>query len=120
MIEKKIISICKRVVSMGIGIPLLLTLETAVMKKIEEEGVPPESAPFQVMQAIEYYNRNGGMKKQLYDITLAGERILARQNNAINTFMKLQISGMTEDQILNLCETIDGSRPMNSSSFSAI
>jgi hypothetical protein len=48
------------------------------------------------------------------------KEILARQNNAINTFMKLQLSGMTEGQILNLCKTIDGSQPMNSPSFSAI
>jgi len=29
-----------------------------------------DSAPFQVLQDIEYYNRNGGMNKQLYDTTL--------------------------------------------------
>jgi hypothetical protein len=62
---------CKHVVSMGIEIPLLLTLETAVIKKIEQEGVLLESKPFQVMQDIECYNKNSGMKKQLYDITLA-------------------------------------------------
>jgi hypothetical protein len=55
---QKIVPMCKRVVSMGIGIPLLLALETAVIKKIEEVGVPPESAPFRVMQEIECYNSN--------------------------------------------------------------
>jgi hypothetical protein len=109
---QKIIPMCKHVVSMGIDFPLLLTLETAVIKKVEEEHIPPESAPFQVMQEIEYYNRNGGIKKQLYDTTLQVgmvKEILGRQNNAINTFMKLQISGMTEAQILNLCKTIEAS-----------
>jgi len=41
-------------------------------------------------------------KKQLNDTWMQIQmvkEILARQNNAINTFMKLQISGMTEDQI---------------------
>jgi hypothetical protein len=40
------------------------------------------------MQDIEYYNRNGGMKKKLYDTALQVgmvKEILGRQNNAINT-----------------------------------
>ena len=36
---QKIVPMCKRVVSMGMGIEISVTLETAVIKKIEEEGV---------------------------------------------------------------------------------
>lgn len=54
---------CEQVMKLGIGIPLLLALEAAVIKKIEEEDAPPESSPFQVMQNIEYYNRNGGIEE---------------------------------------------------------
>ena len=92
---------CKHVVSMGIETPLLLTLETAVIKKIKQEGVLPESKPFQVMQDIECYNKNSGMKKQLYDITLAVtmvKEIFGAPDIAMNTFMKLKIFGMTEDK----------------------
>ena len=49
------------------------------------------------------YDKNGGMKKQLYDTTLRVDmvkEILGRQNSTINAFMKLQIFGMTEDEIL--------------------
>ncbi|WP_162477952.1 hypothetical protein [Nitrososphaera sp. AFS] len=45
------------------------------------------------MHDTEYCNLNGGMKKQLRDITLQVYKVnekLARQNNAINTSMKLQ------------------------------
>jgi hypothetical protein len=82
----------KHVISTGIEFPLLVALETAVIKKIEEDGVSPESAPFQVMQDIEYYNRNGGMKKQLHDTIMQiniVKEILRRQNNAINNFHEI-------------------------------
>ena len=76
--------------------------------KIEEEDIPPKFAPFQVFQEIEYYNRNDRVKKKRMM-----REILTRQNSAINSFMKLQISGITEDQILNLYKTIDDSQPCN-------
>jgi hypothetical protein len=53
------------------------------------------------MQDIECYNKNSGMKKQLYDITLAVtmvKEIFGAPDIAMNTFMKLKIFGMTEDK----------------------
>jgi len=49
---QKIVPMCKHVISMGIEFPLLVALETAVIKKIEEEGVSPESAPFELCRTL--------------------------------------------------------------------
>ena len=107
---KEIIPMCERVVSGGIGISLLLALETAAIKRVEEDCVPAGAAPFRIMQDIDDYNRHGGIKKQLYD-TLTQlnmtKEFLGRQNDAINTFMKLRLYGMTEDQILKMCRVIE-------------
>jgi len=46
---KEVLPMCERVVSMGIRIPLLLALETAVIKKIEVDALDPRH--------IEYYKR---------------------------------------------------------------
>jgi len=120
---------CERVVSKGIGISLVLALETAVIKKIEVDGVPASSAPYRIMQDIEDYNRLGGIKKQVSDMIMQihmMKEFLGRQNEAINTFMKLRLSGMTEDEILKISRVIErnghiwnGAQPMSSQTFPA-
>ena len=86
-----------------------MALQAAVIKRIEEDGVPAGAAPFRIMQDIEYYNRHGGMNKQLNDtITkIQMTNLISACNDAINTFMKLRLSGMTEDQILKMCRVIE-------------
>jgi len=107
---KEAFRMCERVVSNGIGISLVLALETAVIKKIEVDGVPASSAPYRIMQDIEDYNRLGGIKKQVSDMMMQihlMKEFLGRQNDAIHTFMKLRLSGMAEDQILKTCRVIE-------------
>ena len=74
------------------------------------------------MQDIEEYDRLGGLKKQVSDMIVqihTMKEFLGRQNEAINTFMRLRLSGMTEDQILKTCRVIGenghnlASQPMN-------
>jgi hypothetical protein len=91
---KEIFPMCEQVVSRGdIGLSLLIALQAAVFKKTEESGIPASAAPFQVLQEIEDYNRSGGMKKQLHDTLMQMTKgFLGRQNDAINTFMKLRLS----------------------------
>lgn len=107
---QKIVPMCKHVVSMGIGIPLLLALETAVIKKIEVDGIPAGAAPYRILEEIDDYKRLGGVKKQLYDAIMQlsmASQIMARQERVINTLTKLQMSGMTEGQILNACQSLE-------------
>lgn len=108
--HNEVLPMCERVLSMGIRIPLVLALETAVIKKIEVDGVPKSSAPHRVMEDIENYNGLGGIKKQLYDATLQlslMKEILGRQNDAIVALAKFRLYGITEDQILKVCRVIE-------------
>ena len=120
---------CEQVVSSGIGLPLLMALQAAVIKRIEEDGVPAGAAPFRIMQDIEYYNRQGGMNKQLNDTNKKIQMmnlVLACQKDAISTLMRLQFYGIKEDQILKTCRSIEanglynmnGAPTMNSHQFS--
>jgi hypothetical protein len=92
------------------GIPLLLALETAVIKKIEIDGIPAGDVPYRILEEIDDYKRLGGVKKQLYDTIMqlsTASQIIARQERVINTPTKLQMSGMTEGQILNACRFLE-------------
>jgi len=107
---QEIFPVCEHVVSMGIGLPLVLTLETAVIKKIEEDCVLPSIAPYRVMREIDDYNTNGGMNKHLNDTFMKVQMmnlVSARQNTAIMTLARLQFQGITESQILNACRLIE-------------
>ena len=64
-----------------------------------------ESAAYRVIEDIQYYNKLGGIKKQLSDVSskvFVMNQLSARQNNAVMTLIKLQSQGITEDQILYL------------------
>jgi len=127
---RQVLPLCEQVVHFGIGVGGLLAFHAAVVKRVDVDSVPMDSAPYRVMQDIENYNRLGGMKKQLYDTIMNIQMVnlvSARQESAINTLMKLQMSGMTEDQILTLCKSIEGNghkltdrQSMNSHFLSAV
>jgi hypothetical protein len=107
---QEIFPVCERVVSMGIGLSLVLALETAVIKKIGEYGVLPSVAPYRVMREIDDYNKNGGMNKHLNDTFMKVQMVnlvSARQNNAIMALARLQFQGISEDQILKTCRVIE-------------
>jgi hypothetical protein len=120
---KEILPTCQQIARLGIGFPELMMFQTAITKRPDMENLPPGRAAYRVMQDIEDYNRHGGMKKQLYDTLMQinmTKEFLGLQNDAINTFMKLRLYGMTEDQILKSCKIIEknghnlNSNPMQS------
>ena len=107
---KELVPMCEQVVSSGIGLPLLMALQAAVIKRIEEDGVPAGAAPFRIMQDIENYNRHGGMNKQLNDTITKIQTmnvVSACQKDAITTLMRLQFYGVKEYQILKTCRSIE-------------
>ena len=102
----------------------LLAFDTAVCEKAEMLNLSRNNAAYRVIEDIQNYNRLGGMKKQLNDISMQifmMNQFLGRQNYAVNALMKLQLYGITENQILNLCKTIEtnGAQSTNSHSFSS-
>jgi ferritin-like metal-binding protein YciE len=50
------------------------------------------------------------LRKKLFDTSMQiniVEQILARQSAAVNALMKVQLYGITEDQILKLCRSVE-------------
>ena len=107
---KEVVPLCEQVMRARIGFPELLVLHDAVTKKASFENLSMGTAAYRVMEEIENYNRLGGLKKQLNDISMQifmMNQISVRQNYAVNALMKLQLYGITENQILRLCKTIE-------------
>lgn len=103
--------------------PELLGFHAAITKMADLENLSMGTAACRVMEDIENYNRLERLKKQLNDISMQifmMNQISARQNYAVNALLKLQLYGITENQILILCKTIEtnGAQSTNSNLFS--
>jgi hypothetical protein len=73
-----------------------------------------ETAAYRVIEDIHYYNKLGGIKKELSDVNtkvFVMNQISARQNNAVMTVTKLQSREVTEDQILYLSKYLGEKTP---------
>ena len=119
---REVLPLCERVMRARIGFPELLALHDAVTKKAGLENLSIGTAAYRVMEEIENYNRLGGLKKQLNNISMQifmMNQILARQNHAINVLMNLQAFGITEKEILNVHEFLNSARLENSIRHSA-
>jgi hypothetical protein len=107
---QSVLPLCEQIVRLPIGICELLAFHTAVSEKAELNNLSMESAAYRVIEDIHYYNRLGGMKKELSDVStkvFAMNQLSGRQNNAVMALLKLQCLGVTEDQILHLHKHLD-------------
>ena len=106
----EVLPLCEQIVRLRIGIGELLAFHTAVSEKAEMYNLSMESAAYRVIEDIQYYNKLGGMKKELSDVTtkvFVMNQLSARQNNAVMALIKLQSHGVTEDQILSLSKYLE-------------
>jgi hypothetical protein len=102
---QEVLPLSEQIVRLRIGIGELLAFHTAVSEKAEMHNLSTESAAYRVIEDIQYYNKLGGLKKELYNTSMrvfTMKEISARQNNAVMALIKLQSQGVTEDQILSL------------------
>jgi uncharacterized protein (UPF0335 family) len=116
---KEVLPMCERIVGLRIGIGELIAFDTAVCEKAEMYNLSRDSAAYRVIEDTRDYDKLGGMKKKLNDISMQifmMNQFLGRQIYAVNALMKLQFYGITEDQILSLCKTIEtnGAQSTNS------
>jgi hypothetical protein len=104
---REILPLCQQIASFRIGFPELLAFYSAVTKRADTENIQIHEAAFQLLQDIEDYNTLGDMKKHLYDTGMQIQmmnQIMARQNNAIVSLIRLQGYGMTGNEIINVNE----------------
>lgn len=107
---RQVLPLCQQITRLGIGIEELMAYHSAVIKRVDEDGIPVCSAPYRLMMDIDYYNKLGGLKKELNDTFMNLQMVnlvAARQNTAANIVMRLLSFGITEDQILNACRVIE-------------
>lgn len=74
------------------------------------ENLPFGTAAYALMEGIDMSSKLADMLGHLNETWKCIQMVnllSARQESAINTLMKLQMSGMTEDQILNACRVIE-------------
>jgi len=72
-----------------------------------------ESAAYRVIEDIRDYDKLGGMKKQQSDVAIqiyAMNQFSTRQNKAIMALIRLNAYGITDDEILNMCEFLNRAR----------
>jgi hypothetical protein len=103
--SQEVLPLSEQIVRLPIGIGELLAFHTAVSEKAEMHNLSIESAAYRVIEDIQYYNKLGGLKKELSDVStkvLVMNQLSTRQNNAMMALIKLQSHGVTEDQILSL------------------
>ena len=110
---REVLPSCEQVVRLGIGVPELLALHNAVLKKADNENLAIGTAAYRVMEDIDDYNKLGDMKKQLYDVAMQIQmtnQISARQNKAIMALLRLQAGGVRDDEIVKVYEFLNRAR----------
>ena len=110
---REVLPWCEEIVRLGIRNEELLTYHIAVCEKAEMLNISRERAAYRIIEDIRNYDKLGGLKKQLNDISmqiLMMNQFIALRNNTIMALFKLQIQGVTEDQILNACRFLENAR----------
>jgi hypothetical protein len=100
-----VLPLAEQISRLPIGIGELLAFHTAVSDLAEMNNLSMESAAYRVIEDIQFYNKLGGIKKQLSDVStkvLVMNQFLGRQNKAVMSLFNLQSYGVTENQILYL------------------
>jgi len=113
---KEIIPFCEQIKRMGIGFSELAAFHAAVMKKSDLEKIPYGNAAFGLMDGIDTSDKLFNAKKQLNDTWMQIQMtnlISARQNKAITSLIKLQSFGVTDEEILNIHDFLNGAHVEN-------
>jgi hypothetical protein len=110
---KEIIPLCEKIVRFGISPGELIAFHAAVMKKVDMENISNRNAAYALMDGIDTSEKLLDTKKQLNDTIMKIQMVnlfSARQNDALNALMKLQLYGVTEEEILNIYGFLNGAR----------
>jgi hypothetical protein len=93
-----------------------VAFHTAVIKRADFENIPEEGAAYRVMEEIESYERVGGLKNEISNLVMQKytiDQIGAQRNKAITSLVKLQSFGVTDEEIFNIHEFLNGARLEN-------
>jgi hypothetical protein len=98
-----VLPMCEQIMHIGIGLPELLAFHTAVVNKAERDNLSREAAAYRVMEDIENYEKIGGLKNEISKMVMqkyAIDQMTAPREKAINSLIRLQAFGITDEEIL--------------------
>jgi hypothetical protein len=107
---RQVLPLIQRIQAMGIDIDKLIAFNVAVNEKAQTSKLSISAAAYRVIEDIENYNRIGGMKNEISNLAMqryAMIEICAPRNKAITSLLMLQNYGITDDEILNVCEFLN-------------
>ncbi|MGB7954871.1 MAG: hypothetical protein WCF23_12905, partial [Candidatus Nitrosopolaris sp.] len=102
-----------RIRSMEIGLDKLLQFSLAVNEKARTYNLLISAAAYGVIEDIENYNRNGGLKNEISRLAVqiyGMNEICAPRNKAITSLVKLQSYGISDQEVLNVYEYLNRTR----------
>jgi hypothetical protein len=88
---------------MNIDIKELLVFDNTVNQIAKQYNLPPSVAVFRLLNDIRYYNKIGGMKREISTLCqqlFVVNELCTNQNKAMRAVLNLQSRGITEDRIL--------------------
>ena len=109
---------------MCIDIKELLVFDATVNQLAKQYNLPSSVAAFRLFNDITYYNKIGGLKKEVSRLSqqvFVVNGVWANQNKAMMAMIKLQSRGITEDRILQLNNFLEnnGYKDMKSNSYTS-
>ena len=102
---KEVLPLCEQVERIGIGLTELLALHSAVLNRAAKENLSRQDAAYRVMEDIENYEKIGGLKNEISNMVMqkyAIDQMTAPREKAINSLIRLQAFGITDEEILGL------------------
>jgi hypothetical protein len=100
-----VLPLAEQIALFRITIDELLAFHNAVLEKAEAQRIPPETAAYKVIEEIKQLSVLGGLIKQQERVKQQICMLNIFTGNcqaAINALCRLQLQGVTEEQILNL------------------
>ena len=106
---KDVLPLAEQIMRFNIGIGELLAFHSAVYEKVDMERIPPDTAAYKVVEEIRDYSQLGGLKKQqnrLQQQIFMFNAFMANRQAALMSLIRLQSMGISEDQILNMDQSV--------------
>ncbi len=100
-----VLPLAQKIVALNIDIQQLLVFDNTVNQLAKQYNLPPYVAALRLFNDITYYNKMGGLKKEVSRLSqqvFVVNGVWANQNKAMIAMLNLQSQGITEDKILQL------------------
>jgi hypothetical protein len=113
---QEIAYLCEQLISVGIGFAQLSAFHSAVFKKIDVENLSYGEASYALMDRIDTSEKLLDARKHLNDTWIQIQTVNVfweRQMDALNALMRLQSYGVTNEEILNIHESVKSARLEN-------